>query len=124
MKKHLITMTMIALSVGLVAISGCGNGYSSPSSYSSTPPAPPSSPNTVAMASMSFSPSTMTVARNTTITWKNDDGVTHTATSDGGQWNTGDIVGGASKSITFTTAGTFTYHCTYHSMMTGTIIVQ
>ena len=124
MKKILIAIPIALISAMLAMMSGCGNGYSSPSSYSSGTPPPPPSPNTVVMANMSFSPSTLSVTRNTTVTWKNDDGVTHTATSDASQWNTGDIVGGASKTITFTTAGTFTYHCTYHSMMTGTIIVH
>jgi plastocyanin len=30
----------------------------------------------------------------------------------------------ASVTRTFSTAGTFTYHCTIHPQMTGTVIVQ
>jgi len=66
----------------------------------------------------------MTIQKNTTITWKNNSGVTHTSTSNTGAWDTGDIASGASKTTTFATAGTFSFHCKYHAMMTGTITVQ
>ena len=71
-----------------------------------------------------FSPGSLTIKTGTTVTWKNDDNMTHTATANGGSFDTGDIAPGASKSYTFTTAGSFPYHCTYHSGMTGTIVVN
>jgi hypothetical protein len=58
------------------------------------------------------------------VTWTNGDGVGHTATADGGSFDTGTIGGGGSDSVTFSTAGTFAYHCTIHPAMTGTISVQ
>jgi len=74
---------------------------------------------------MSFNPATITVAKGTTVTWTNNDGIAHTSTSDNGVWNTGNMPPGSSKSFTFTTAGTFPYTCTYHAaMMKGTVIVQ
>jgi plastocyanin len=78
------------------------------------------------MSGMTFSPSTITVAVGTTLTWKNSDGFAHTATSDTGVWDTGNLVAGGSATTTFSTAGTFPYHCTYHSAMgmKGTVIVQ
>jgi plastocyanin len=78
------------------------------------------------MSGMAFSPATITVSAGTTVTWKNNDGYAHTATGDAGTWNTGNIGGGASGSHTFTTAGTYPYHCTYHSAMgmKGTVIVK
>ena len=82
------------------------------------------SPNTISMSYNAFTPVSITISANTTITWKNNDTVTHTSTSDGGVWNTGDIAPGTSKSFTFTTTGTFPYHCVYHSGMVGTVIVQ
>lgn len=78
----------------------------------------------VAIANMAFSPATLTVKAGTAITFTNSDGATHTATSDATGFNTGDIGYGASKSITITTAGTYTYHCNYHPSMTGTITVN
>ena len=74
----------------------------------------------------SFNPATLTVARGTTITWRNDDSSVHTATSDITGWDTGDMPRGATKTTLFSTAGAFKYHCTYHRAMgmVGTIIVQ
>ena len=115
------------LSTLLLAGSGCSKDSSS-TPYGTTAPAPsPTStpPNTVVMAGMAFAPTTITVPRNTTITWTNSDGIAHTSTSDTGAWDTGNIPAGASKAVTFATAGTFPFHCTYHSsMMRGTVIVQ
>ena len=107
----------------IVAFWGC-NSYSN--QYPSAPvPAPKTIPaNTVVIAGYGFSPSTLTVTRNTTVAWQNTDGVAHTSTSDNGVWDTGDIATGATKTATFTTAGTFTYHCSRHPMMTATIVVQ
>lgn len=112
----------------LFGISACSNNSNNPyggSSGTGTGGGPP--PNTILMQNLTFSPSSKTITKGTTLTWQNKDGFTHTSTSDiAGLWDTGDIVGGASKSVTFSTAGTFHYHCTYHSSMgmTGTIIVQ
>jgi len=52
------------------------------------------------------------------------DAVTHTVTSDNAAWDSGNIPAGGTFKFTFTTAGTFPYHCTIHPGMTGTIIVQ
>ena len=38
--------------------------------------------------------------------------------------NSGTLGNGATYVHTFTTAGTYPYHCTFHSGMTGTIIVD
>jgi plastocyanin len=38
--------------------------------------------------------------------------------------NSGNIAGGATYTHRFTTAGTYSYHCIYHSPMTGSVHVQ
>lgn len=120
------TFLAIAVAVVLSAAAGC-KGSDSPTSSTygmgnnNTPPAPV---NTIQMASMAFSPSTLTVAKGTTVTWKNADNTTHTSTSDTNIWDSGNIAPGTSATSTFSTAGSFTFHCKYHSMMTGTIVVQ
>jgi plastocyanin len=77
----------------------------------------------VAISGFTFSPGTVTVNVGDTVTWTNSDAQAHTATS-GSAWNTGDIAGGASASITFQTAGTFDYICAIHPTMTGTVVVR
>lgn len=68
---------------------------------------------------------TVVIGKNNTVYWTNDDASIHTATSDtSGVFDTGNIVQGASAQFTFTTPGTYTYHCIYHAWMQGTIIVK
>jgi plastocyanin len=123
---HVAAAFFTLFTLSLVGL-GCSNNSSAP--YMSTPtgPAPaPASSNTVLMSGMAFSPATITVAVGTTVTWKNNDGIAHTSTSDTGVWDTGNIAAGGSAVTTFNTAGTFPYNCKYHvSMgMRGTVIVR
>ena len=76
----------------------------------------------VSIAGFAFHPGTITIKAGDTVTWTNNDGATHTATGSG--FDTGNISGGSSKSVTFDTAGTFAYHCSIHSSMTGTVVVE
>jgi plastocyanin len=94
----------------------------SKSSGTSTPPT--SASNSVSIAGMAFGPSTLTVKVGTIVTWKNNDGITHTVTSnDGTSFSSGNLASGASFSFTTTTTGTFAYHCTIHPGMVGSLVV-
>ena len=66
----------------------------------------------------------LTIAVGDTVTWTNNDTAPHTATSDSPLFDTGVLNPGDSKSFTFTTAGSFPYHCNIHAFMHGTVIVQ
>lgn len=80
---------------------------------------------TVTISGFAFSPVTTVVAAGDTITWHNSDATPHTATSNNGAFDTGPIAAGTDgKTVTFAVAGTFTYHCSIHPSMTGTITVQ
>jgi len=123
--KQGVWLVAMAISAASLVLAGCkddsNNSYSSNTGNGGN-----NTPNTVSMSYNSFSPGTITIQANTTITWRNNDGVTHTSTSDSTGWNTGDIAPGASATTTFNTPGTFRYHCTYHRSMgmVGTVIVQ
>ena len=78
----------------------------------------------VSVADFSFTPASLTIAAGSTVTWKNDGQVTHTATADGTEFDSGNLASGASFAHTFNTKGTFKYHCAIHASMTGTITVQ
>src|SRR5712691_13496753 len=78
----------------------------------------------VTIQNSAFAPPTITVRVGDTVTWTNRDAFSHTSTSDTGAWDTGVITAGSSRSFTFTTAGTFAYHCSIHTFMHGTIVVQ
>jgi plastocyanin len=86
-----------------------------------------------------FSPESVTVAVGSAVTWTNETGVQHTTSSctasacPGAPANTGSqtfsnpmgAANGSTESVTFTSAGTYTYYCMIHGYvaMHGTIIV-
>lgn len=78
---------------------------------------------TINISGMAF-PATTTVAKGTSITWKNGDSFAHTVTSDDGNtFSSGNLAAGASFTFVANTAGTFKYHCEYHVGMTGSLVV-
>ncbi|HEY4402745.1 MAG TPA: cupredoxin domain-containing protein [Acidimicrobiia bacterium] len=77
-------------------------------------------PDTVVIKNFSFSPKPITVKTGSTITVINDDNTTHTLTANNRAFDTGDVGGGQEGRITVNRAGTFAYHCTIHTFMTGT----
>ncbi len=71
-----------------------------------------------------FTPPQMTVPAGTTIKWTNQDGPTHTVTSDtAGVFDSGNLATGKSFSFTFNTPGNFAYHCSIHPTMMGSVVV-
>ncbi len=78
----------------------------------------------VAMVDMGFEPETVTVPAGGSITWVNQDSVSHNAVADDGSWATELFGGGNSATLTFGTPGTYSYVCTLHPKMTGTVIVE
>jgi len=76
------------------------------------------------LTSTAYNPNPITVSTGTTVTWMNNDSITHTSTSSTGTWDSGTMAPGASFSHTFASAGTFTYHCAIHPNMVGTVTVQ
>jgi plastocyanin len=81
-------------------------------------------PNEVYIQNYAFNPSTITITVNTTVTWTNFDGIDHTVTSDTGLFDSGNIGSNKTFSYKFTTTGTFPYHCSIHTYMTGKVIVN
>jgi LPXTG-motif cell wall-anchored protein len=70
-----------------------------------------------------FSPASITIHVGDTVSWTNNGPSPHTATADGGSFDTGTLQKGQSGSHTFTQAGTFTYFCRIHPFMHGTVVV-
>jgi plastocyanin len=73
---------------------------------------------------MSFSPATANVRVGQQVVWHNAHSDTHTATQDGGGFDTGLIRPGATSApITVTAPGTLRYHCEIHPVMVGVLDV-
>jgi len=77
----------------------------------------------VTIVDFRFSPATITVHVGETVTWVNDGSMPHSATARDGSFNTGILAPGHSASHTFTQPGTFSYFCSVHPFMHGTIVV-
>jgi plastocyanin len=92
-------------------------------SRSGKPKAHKSASANVTMGDLFFSPTSVTIAVGDTVTWRNTGQAPHNATADDGSFSTPNLNNGQSASHTFTQAGTFSYICTIHPQMKGTIRV-
>jgi LPXTG-motif cell wall-anchored protein len=79
---------------------------------------------TVTIADFQFTPSSISIDQGDTVTWKNNGPTAHSATAPDGSFDTGIFPAGESRSHTFSEAGTFSYICTPHPNMHGTIVVR
>jgi plastocyanin len=70
-----------------------------------------------------FVPKTLITPVGTTVIWRNTGTTRHTATADNGAFDTGIVQAGAQGTYTFNTPGTYTYHCSFHNEMVGTIVI-
>ena len=144
-KRHLkpVLFCLVALSI-LVLLAACGSGSTTtgtgttPTTGTTNTPAATATQAgntqtvmiiTDSSGSFAFSPTSLTIKAGTTVTWKNTTTVGHTVTSDDGRsFDSGTTNPIAAQSgtfsFTFTTAGTFAYHCSIHPFMKATIIVQ
>lgn len=65
----------------------------------------------------------LVVGVNNTVTFLNQDSTKHTVTALDGSFDSGDMLPGLTWSHTFS-VGTYSFHCIYHSWMTGSITVK
>jgi plastocyanin len=77
-----------------------------------------------ALSTTAYAPNPITVPVGSTVTWTNNDAITHTSTSNTNAWSSGNIGPGGTFSTTLATAGSYQYHCAIHPGMVGTITVQ
>lgn len=108
--------------IALFALVLCTLGASQ--ALAAGPTAHSSAEKAVEIDDFAFQPATLTVARGTTVRFTNKDDIAHTATRNGGGFNTKRIGPGKSASVRFNSAGTFRYHCSIHPSMKGKIVVR
>ena len=77
----------------------------------------------VSIVNFAFSPTSVNINVNDSVKWTWA-GSPHSTTSDTGLWESGVQGTGATFTHTFTSAGSFPFHCSVHPFMTGTISVQ
>lgn len=74
-------------------------------------------------SSWKFTPAEVTVSVGSTVTWRNDGQLDHTATADNGSFDSGNLATGKEFKFTFSTPGEFSYNCKPHPFMTGVVKV-
>jgi plastocyanin len=133
---------LVNATASLLAAAGALAGCSANAESSMTAPtATTSAPGPVVnLSSLMFNPPTTTVKVGTTVSWRNNEPITHTVTSgrfEGVDKSTGlrssqnpdgtfnaKLAGkGKTFSFTFTQPGTYTYYCDIHQGMNATITV-
>ena len=89
-------------------------------------PTPSVLDNTISIASMAFNPPSLTIKKGSIVRWVNNDAVAHTVIftkQSGITCGTGIMSSAQSCSVKFDEPGTYTYTCSIHPSMQGTIVV-
>lgn len=124
--QYLVGTACVLTLILACVCAGCTSSQNSSQGQVATQ-APQSGTNTITIENFAFNPATLTVAPGTSVTWTNRDGVTHTITADSGspaQFTSEQLANGSSFSFPFIKPGTYTYHCSIHPSMKGTVVVQ
>ncbi len=117
---------IVAVSATMMACGTMGPGHMRGRMGSSPPQTPvvsQSSELTVEMDDFAFWPNDLTVKAGTRVTWINRDAVPHDATEDTGAWASQLLGSGDEDTLAFDRPGTFSYYCTIHPQMRGTLTV-
>ncbi len=111
--------------VAFAALIACGQAATSASPSAAAAGAKAAS---VTYKSFAVSPASLTVSPGATITWKNDDGTTHTVTAGKPGSTTGlidkQVPAGTTVTLTLDKAGSFDFFCSFHNSMVTHIEVK
>ena len=120
--------------VAALFLAACGGGTATtptPTPTATSQPTPSPTPTVVMVKIIeqnekySFSPATLSIKVGTQVVWTNTTDAPHTVTSDsaGVFSSPGNVTQNQTFMFTFTTPGTFAYHCNVHPYMKATITV-
>jgi plastocyanin len=129
---------VVAGGLAILVMSGLVTAFPLASAQSTVVVSMPSGAGSGPSAAPGYAPDNVTVVIgiNNTVEWTNNDtvagkGTSHTVTPKtqpgAGNWpstGSGNMLVNTTYSFTFTVPGTYTYYCTYHNWMTGTVVVE
>jgi plastocyanin len=88
------------------------------------PEPPPGGGSTVAIQNFAYVPPNLSVASGASVTWTNQDDVSHTVSAeDGTTFDSGVVDQGRTFQFTAGAPGTYTYFCRIHPFMKATLTV-
>ena len=122
--RFIFCLACVVLLVVSCMAAGCSSPQAPPATAASTTST--TGGNTINIKNFAFDPSSLTVKSGTVVTWTNNDGASHAIVSDTGSpvaFSSDSLSTGASYSFTFTQQGMYSYHCSIHPSMKGTIVV-
>lgn len=130
--QRLLNRILVALSVALIVTSGVlffDQQTKSDAAGAQAAGAPAKAAAQVSIKDFLYDSEAITVAVGAKITFTNQDGAPHTATSGkspnaDGAFDTGTLTKAQSKSVKLAKAGTFSYYCAIHPFMKGTVTVK
>lgn len=121
-------VAVVLAGVVLLAVSGGGGmgpASASGSSSSSSSSTAAASSVDITISNFMFQAMSVSVKPGATVSVTNKDSATHTLTATGGQFNTGDITQNQTKTFKAPMKpGSYSYICSIHQYMMGTIIVK
>jgi plastocyanin len=119
------SIILLALAAVVVVVAALLISHRSGSSTSAGAGSAPLSGHVkIDISNFMYSPAVLTVKVGSTITVTNEDETEHTATANTeGAFDTGTLTKGQSMSFKVNKVGTFSYHCSFHAFMHGTIKV-
>lgn len=130
MRRAFVTFTVLALALlGACGGGGPGGPTAEPTSSQLLGPNDTvfcgvfNTGTVVEIKDNTFTPADVTIAVNGEVDWKNEDQVTHVIKFDNGT-TCGTVMAGQTKKVRFSAAGLYPYHCTIHTDMKGTVLVQ
>jgi plastocyanin len=131
--KIFIGVVMILLAglafTAIVSLPAAAGPQLTPQSFVTILPGSGIGINSTSQPGLTYSPKVITVilGTNSTVQWKNGDTALHSVTSlpgDPASFGSNVNPSGGTFTYQFTTAGTYYYHCIYHSWMMGEVIVK
>jgi plastocyanin len=79
---------------------------------------------TVSIKRTGFTPATLTINQDDSVTWNNNDTIDHQVVANGGSFASPILKPGKSWTRTFRTGGTFRYHDSLRPTLKGTVVVK
>ena len=122
--KKLLILAILVIAGATVVIAGCTSSSNpSPGPVTSTASTSTASQNSVAIQNYAFNPSTLTIQKGANVTWTNYDSVQHHVVSDSSAFSSPLLNKGDTYTHQFNNTGSFSYICSIHPYMKGTIVV-
>jgi plastocyanin len=124
-----LTIGILVLLTAIVLIGGCTQKAPKLGEIPAEQPLTPTGAGAsakfdVAIAGFAFNPKDANVNAGITVVWTNNDDASHKIVADDGSFQSGNLAKGETFAYTFSTAGTYSYHCSIHSSMKGAVVVS